>query len=364
MITIHNKGIADTRLLLIIGVVGAFFFFGGAGILGSFGSDGGADGGSDFEGDNVVFNCESGTTPVITPNTNNKYLSGSDQTDGIFSWKKVGAALWTDVADDTATGALEIGASYDIAVGVQVGDELDQAYGPVIQVDAKCQETETIDILLKPHDDGGDITTVYFDDFDRPNTEITDTAGSSQSALVVRFTGNYREDFGSSFCEKGTYFVQGATGAVETSDNVLPGVSNGIGNVIVLEYNDTMFASGNKPVITRYEGAGVEGFVPTITITPSIHTIQNTANKVVSYAAPAIESDEKLDIIYNYQINSGAIAVDDTAGSYNLTFTLYDVGLTHNTETNIWECGTVDNDGNDVGDTATAPLIQPDSTFW
>jgi len=307
--------------------------------------------------------CLSSTSPTTTPNTNNLYTPGSDDTKGIYNYRKAGGAFWTSAADDAATGTVEPFTLYEFAIGVDGTTENGGSitYGPVLLHKNGCLTAESLELLTQPAATVAQVTPSYFDAFDRPSTEIDDSAGGTNS-LKIRFKGTYQTDFGNRFCENGKYNMQGALGPVETDAESNRAIAVGYANILVVDYNKTLYASDGIPKVSRTSHAD---FVVREVAVPSLHTANGTANAQKAYALPAIRSDENLDVFYNYKISSNAVLEDDLTNSGNLTFSLYPVGLYLDNNAGQYKCGAEDENGARVGGAGTTPVrLFPDSDAW
>lgn len=259
-------------ILLVIGLIAGGYMF-------SVGNDGAKEKDKDSNSDSTPSVCDSTTTPAVVFNAYDDENKGTAISD-FMSYRKKGSVAWSN----TTTGSsidMSFGVTYEVVMGINPADSLDNAYGQFFTYTVPCQENPTVDKAMFNDEVETSLSATFYN-ADGDASAETFTAGQAQE-ISLKFQAGSDEVFGNPFL--GEEFP----------------------NVLCLNLNKTAW---DAPDYIKLDGKDL----PKVGA-PIRHSTASTET-AYCYKAPVITEDEvRIKIKLNAD-DSNAPTVDDTAYIY------------------------------------------------
>lgn len=149
--------------------------------------------------------CGSDTTPDLDINAYNIESPGTALTESTNLYRKVGNTAWTSFTAGTAISGLEVGADYEVVMGITASDFTDNAYGEAFKTGAiPCKES----IVLDKGEYNDEIETSLTATFYNKNHEAGDAndyetyIAGEETKIYLEWVAGADEVFGNPFIEK------------------------------------------------------------------------------------------------------------------------------------------------------------------
>ena len=143
--------------------------------------------------------CGSDTTPDLDINGYDIENPGTALTEATNLYRKVGNTAWTAFTAGTAITNLEVGADYEIIMGISASDFIDNAYGESFKTGPiPCKESTVMDKGMYNDEIETSLTATFYNQ-NHDNT-YTDTVGAGATKKVyAKFEAGSDEVFGNPF---------------------------------------------------------------------------------------------------------------------------------------------------------------------
>lgn len=233
--------------------------------------------------------------------------------------REQGTATFSEVAG-AATFSADPGDVYEIVAGIGASDDEDEPFGPKVAYTVPCKSNPTVSIPVV--DDGveGGVTVRFWDPEDGTTISASapvDIDNGDLFNIKTEMQGTFETDYGNRYCDKG--------------------------NVLVIKYNNTEFASWSA---TDLSGAKF----PTADV-PGLDTNAASGYTEKAFQLPVLKSNELFTFYLVADATGSGQEPDGVNG--NTTISLYDVNWFENNDlgTPTVMCGVEDEDDGDVGST-------------
>ncbi len=261
--------------------------------------------------------CGGDVSPGLDINTFDIHNPGTALAENSL-YRKVGNTAWTGFTSGTEITALEVGATYEVALGVAAASHDDDMFGPIFETTIPCKTDITMDVGVYDDDVETALTASYWNNDDAATTATTFGSGDVRK-MSWRFEATNENVFGNPFIESSGL-----------GDNGVHRVA--YPNVICADLNSTAW---DAPQSVKYDGVEMRRLP-----TPSRHSAV-AAEIAYCYEFPVVT-----DTMERVYITMDAKAVDPTNDD---TLLLYAASYYLDLDDGEVKWGVEDEAGNAVG---------------
>lgn len=228
-------------------------------------------------------------------------------------YRQVGTTSWTSFTPGTAIADLEVGADYEVVLGITTTDSTDLSFGNYFFVDnLECKPTVIVDVDMRNDEVESGLSATFYNENHDASAQVM-TAGQSKT-VFLKFESAKDEVYGNPYI-------------------------GGNSNVLCLDLNSSSF---DKPESVRYNGQELARIA-----TPLRHT-PVASDQAYCYEAPIVE-DTGVEIEVKLKADdTNAPTEDEIAFLYSSNWYIDDNGDV--------QSGVEDEDGNAVGTDAPDQL--------